>query len=113
MNSKNTKLVEWSVKIIAFLTLIFGLPFYFGYGNPLPFARQEYTASYNLWLIAFLLMFVGLALGLKYEKTGGYLLITSLLMGIGILIIAGTGSGMHILISLIFGSGYLIVGYKK
>jgi hypothetical protein len=30
--------------------MIFALPFYFGYGNPLPFINQDYTLWDNYWL---------------------------------------------------------------
>jgi hypothetical protein len=79
----------------------------------LPFANQEYTLYDNLWLTVFPLMFIGLAVGLKYEKIGGYLLMTSLLIGIFTLVMAGKGSGMQMVASLFVGILYLIVGYKK
>ena len=113
MDQKDLKIIKWTARIIALIIIVGGLPFYFGYGNPLPFAKQEYTFYDNLWLTAFPLMFIGLALGLKYEKVGGYLLIISSLIGIITLIIAGKGSGTHILTSLVVGILYLIVGYKK
>jgi hypothetical protein len=113
MDQKDLKIIKWTVRIVALIIIIGGLPFYFGYGNPLPFAKQEYTFYDNLWLTAFPLMFIGLALGLKYEKVGGYLLIISSLIGIITLIIAGKGSGTQMLASLVVGILYLIVGYKK
>lgn len=58
-------------------------------------------------------MFISLALGLKYEKIGGYLLIMSVLIGLFTLVIAGKGSGTQILTSLVVGILYLIVGHKK
>lgn len=113
MNQENLKTIKWTARIIALLIIVGGLPFYFGYGNPLPFINPEYNFYDNLWLIAFLLMFIGLALGWKYEKIGGYLLIISSLAGFFTSIIAGKGSGTYMLVSLFVGILYLIVGYKK
>jgi hypothetical protein len=113
MDQKNLKVIKWTTRIVALIIIVGGLPFYFGYGNPLPFINQEYTFYDNLWLIAFPLMFIGLALGLKYEKVGGYLLMISLLIGIFTLVMAGKGSGMQMVASLFVGALYLIVGYKK
>ena len=113
MNQKNLKIIKWTARIIALMIIIGGLPFYFGYGNPLPFAKQEYTFFDNLWLTVFPLMFIGLALGWKYEKIGGYLLIISSLIGFLTIVIAEKGSGTQMIASLFIGILYLIVGYKK
>jgi len=40
---KNYKFLKWSTRILALVIIIFGLPFYFGYGNPLPFLNPEYS----------------------------------------------------------------------
>jgi len=58
-------------------------------------------------------MFIGLALGLKYEKIGGYLLIVSSLIGFFMLIITEKGSGTQTIASLFLGILYLIIGCKK
>ena len=113
MDQKNLKIIKWTARIIALLIILGGLPFYFGYGNPLPFVNQEYTFYDNLWLTVFPLMFIGLALGWKYEKIGGYLLIISSLVGFFTIVIAEKGSGGQMLASLVIGILYLIVGYKK
>jgi len=113
MDPKNLKILKWTARIAALLIILGGLPFYFGYGNPLPFVKQEYTFYDNLWLTAFPLMFIGLALGWKYEKIGGYLLIISSLIGFFTSVIVGNGSGTQMLVSLTIGILYLIVGYKK
>ncbi len=113
MEVKNLKIIKWTARIIALLIIVGGLPFYFGYGNPLPFINPEYTFYDNLWLTVFPLMFIGLALGLKYEKIGGYLLMISVLIGLFTLVIVRKGSGTQMLVSLLVGILYLIVGYKK
>ncbi len=113
MEQEKLKIIKLTARIIALLIIVGGLPFYFGYGNPLPFINQEYTFYDNLWLTAFPLMFIGLALGWKYEKIGGYLLIISVLIGLFTLVIAGKGSGTQMVGSLLVGILYLIVGYNK
>jgi len=113
MKPKKLKTIKWVARIIALLIIIGGLPFYFGYGNPLPFINQEYTLYDNLWLTIFPLMFIGLLLGWKYEKIGGYLIIIPLCVGFIISPIIGEGFSVHMIFPLIAGFLYLIVGYKN
>jgi len=113
MNQKKLKTIKWTARIIALLILVGGLPFYFGYGNPLPFINPEYTLLDNLWLSIFPLMFIGLLLGWKYEKIGGYLIAIPLGLGFIMSPIIEKGISVHMVFPLIVGILYLIVGYKK
>lgn len=81
MNKKN-KTIKWSARILALIILLFGLPFYFGYGNPLPFINPDYTLWDNIWLTIFPIMFIGLATGWRYPKIGGYLIVIPLTLGL-------------------------------
>ncbi len=93
--------------------MAFGLPFYFGYGNPLPFVDPEYSLWDNLSLTVFPLMFIGLGLGWKYEKLGGYFIVVP----VAVLLIAGTIIHSELitfmLVPLIVGILYLILGYRR
>jgi len=113
MDPKALAVLKWTARIIALMMIALGLPFYLGYGNPLPFARPEYTVFDNLWLTAFPLMFIGLAVGWRYEKVGGYLLATAAVIGIATLVAAGKGSPTHVIACAMIGGLYLLVGYKK
>lgn len=64
------KVVKWIARISALLLLLMVLPFYFGYGNPLPFVDPTYTLAENIGLTAFPIILLGLALGWRYEKLG-------------------------------------------
>jgi len=57
---KQFKIIKWTTRIIATLIFLLALPFYFGYGNPLPFANPDNTTMDNIWLTTFPLMFIGL-----------------------------------------------------
>ena len=57
LDTKQLKIVQWTARIISLSVLLFGLPFYFGYGNPLPFINPAYTLWDNVWLCVFPLMF--------------------------------------------------------
>jgi hypothetical protein len=105
--------MKWTARIIALLTLLVGVPLYCGYGNPLPFTDSSYDFFDNLWRTIFPLMFVGLALGWKYEKIGGYLTIIGILTRLVVSIIIKEGLSLHMSIPLIAGVLYLIVGYGK
>ena len=113
LTEAQSKTIKWSGKITALVILLFGLPFYFGYGNPLPFLNPEYSAWDNTWLTVFPLMFLGLIIGLKYEKIGGYLVVTPVVIGIILGMIFEEEFVIHMLLPLIPGILYLISGYTK
>ena len=83
--------IRWTARISALAVLLFGLPFYFGYGNPLPFMDPGYTLWDNVWLSVFPLMFLGLALGWRWERLGGYLVVVP--VGAGTVLGAHPGAG--------------------
>ena len=113
MKQKNLKLITRIAKGIAIAVIIFGLPFYFGYGNPLPFINPDYTIWDNMWLSIFPLMFIGLGLGLKFEKIGGYLVTIPLVLGFIFSFIWEREVVFPMLVPLLVGILYLVVGYKQ
>jgi hypothetical protein len=115
MNEKYLKIIRWIARIVALTILLIGLPLYFGYGNPLPFSNPENTIFDNAWLFAFLLMFIGLGLGWKWEKIGGYVVVIPIAIAtiIGSIFSEEIGLPGSMFVSLIVGILYLIVGYKK
>lgn len=113
LSARQTKTVRWSARILSLAILLFGLPFYFGYGNPLPFINPEYTSRDNLWLSIFPLMFIGLGLGWKYEKAGGYLVAAPLVVGLLLGLVLDAELVTHMLVPLIAGILYLVAGYQK
>jgi len=113
MKRKHFTILKWTTRIVALATLLFGLPFYFGYGNPLPFLNPEYTAWDNMWLTVFPIMFVGLALGWKYEKIGGFVVTIPVALGLLFGLILEHELVYYMILPLIIGILYLIVGYKK
>ena len=113
MQQKNLKITMWVARIAALILILLGLPFYFGYGNPLPFINPDYLLWDNVWLTIFPLMFIGLGLGWKYEKIGGYLVSVPLLIGLIFALITEKELVTHMLIPLAVGLLYLVVGYSK
>lgn len=108
------KKLRWVVRILALFIILFGLPFYFGYGNPLPFINPNYKFTDNLWLSIFPLVFIGLGLAWKNEKIGGYLVTIPILSGYILSVIAGEGLGAGPMIfPLIIGILYLVLAYNK
>jgi len=65
LTNKTLNIIRWTARIIALLTLLVGVPLYFAYGNPFPFADSNYDFFDNLWRVVFPLMFIGLALGVE------------------------------------------------
>lgn len=113
LSKKQIRVTRWTARILAVFTLLFSLPFYFGYGNPLPFINPEYGVWDNMWLSIFPLMFLGLALGWKYEKAGGYLISIPLIIGlIAGVIMEGEFIGF-MCVPLAVGILYLVAGYSK
>jgi len=98
---------------LALGILIFALPFYFGYGNPLPFAKADYSLWENVALAMMPLVFIGLALGWKYPKVGEWLIIISIAIGLIVGLLTEANISVNLAIPLIPGILYLIDGYKK
>lgn len=113
LTSTFLRILKWSGRILSLAILLFGLPFYFGYGNPLPFAKSTYSLLDNIWLTIFPIMFVALGLGWKYAKISGFLLTVPIAIGL-ILGLALDGEWiLPMLVPLFAGVLYLIVGYHK
>ena len=87
------------------------MPFYFGYGNPLPFINPEYSLWDNTWLTVFPLMFIGLILGLKFPKIGGFLVAIPILFGFILGFIAERDLTLFMLIPFVVGILYIMTGY--
>lgn len=107
------KTIKWITRIVALLILGFGLLFYFGYGNPLPFAKADYSLWENVALAIMPLVFIGLALGWKYPKVGGWLIIISIAIGLIVGLLTEANISVNLAVPLIPGILYLIDGYKK
>ncbi|MFA5128664.1 MAG: hypothetical protein WC445_01705 [Patescibacteria group bacterium] len=107
------KAIKWVARILALCILIFTLPFYFGYGNPLPFAKPDYSLWENVALAMMPLVFIGLVLGWKYPKAGGFLVIIPIIIGFVVGLLTDANFSVNLLTPLIPGILYLVVGYKK
>ncbi len=107
------KILRWIARVIALAVLLFGLPFYFGYGNPLPFADPDYSLWDNIILAMYPLIFIGLGLGWKFEKIGGYLVVVPIIIGIILGLTTKAVFSMNMFFPLIPGILYLVLGYKK
>ena len=107
------QLLKWITRIVATALIVFGLPFYFGYGNPLPFINPEYSIYDNTWLTVFPIMFIGLAIGWKWPKVGGLLITIPILFGLILGIIVRGGMPTHMVIPFIVGVLYIVTGYAK
>lgn len=113
LDKRNYKILKWITRILATAIIIFGLPFYFGYGNPLPFINPEYSIWDNTWLTVFPLMFIGLGLGWKLPKVGGLLITIPILVGFILGIIVEGDISLHMFIPFIVGVLYIVTGYTK
>jgi hypothetical protein len=113
LSKKRNTQIKWTARILSLAILIFGLPFYFGYGNPLPFINPDYSVWDNIWLTVFPFMFVGLALGWKFEKFGGYLVTVPIVIGFFLGLIVEKDLSIHMFVPLIAGTLYLFSGYSK
>jgi hypothetical protein len=107
------QIIKWSARVFALGILIFALPFYFGYGNPLPFAKPDYSLWENIALSMMPLIFIGLALGWRYPKAGGWLIIISMAIGFVSGFLTKANLSINLSVPLIPGILYLIDGYKN
>lgn len=113
LDEKLIKILRWFARISALLFLLIGLPFYFGYGNPLPFINPEYNFAENAGLTAVPIIFFGLLLGWRYEKLGGYLVSIPLFLGFVLSLLTKAVFPINMLIVLIPGILYLVVGHNQ
>ena len=107
------KIIKWSARIIALFILVFTLPFYFGYGNPLPFVNPNYSLWENVALSMMPLVFISLALGWKYPKVAGWLIILAIVIGFIVGLLTEANLSINLVVPVIPGILYLIDGYKK
>ena len=113
LNKRKLNIIKWITRILATAVVIFGLPFYFGYGNPLPFINPEYSIWDNTWLSIFPLMFIGLVLGWKFEKTGGILISIPIFIGFIIGFLVEKEITVHMILPFLIGVLYIFVGLVK
>ncbi|RLF79345.1 hypothetical protein DRN44_09060 [Thermococci archaeon] len=113
ISNKTHTILKWTTRIFATAVIVFGLPFYFGYGNPLPFINPEYSIWDNVWLTVFPLVFIGLGLGWKFEKIGGLLVSIPILIGFIIGLIVEGDLPLCMIVPFLIGILYTIVGYTK
>lgn len=107
------KILTWFARIFALCVLLFALPFYFGYGNPLPFAKPDYSLWENVALFMMPLVFIGLATGWKYPKVGGWVIIISIAIGFAVGLLTEANLSINLSVPLIPGILYLMDGYRK
>jgi hypothetical protein len=107
------KAIKWLARILALCILLFALPLYFGYGNPLPFAKSDYSLWENVALAMMPLVFIGLILGWKYPRIGGWLIIIAIAIGFIVGILTEANLSANLAVPLVPGILYLIDGYKK
>jgi len=113
MEKRPMKIIKWSARIIALFILVFTLPFYFGYGNPLPFVNPNYSLWENVALSMMPLVFISLALGWKYPKVAGWLIILAIVIGFIVGLLTEANLSINLVVPVIPGILYLIDGYKK
>jgi len=107
------KTIKWTGRILALGILIFALPFYFGYGNPLPFVNSNYSLWENVTLSMMPLVFIGLALGWKYPKVAGWLIVIAIAIGFIVGLLTEANLSINLAVPIIPGFLYLIDGYKR
>jgi hypothetical protein len=112
MDTTFWKKMQWIVRIGAILIVTFGLPFYFGYGNPLPFTDRNCSPLDNLWLMIFPVMFVGLLTGLRFPRIGGYLTALPVAIGLGATLMGERELITPMVLPFLMGLINILVGYK-
>jgi thiamine transporter ThiT len=107
------KILKWTARVSALILLGVTLPFYFGYGNPLPFINPDYTLWENVALTMIPIMFFGLIFGWLRPKIGGIIVILPIIIGFITGIMTGAHFSPNFLIPLIPGVLYIIDGSQK
>lgn len=106
-------MILWTTRILSIFIILFGLPFYFGYGNPLPFLNSNFSLLENIWLTLFPIIFISLGIGLKYPKVSGYILTITLTLAQILTLILEKEIILPMLLPLIVGILNLIFVWNK
>ena len=101
---------RWIPRILGAAILVLFLPFYFGYGNPLPFRSEEYTAHDNAWLCAFPLIFAGMVVGWFSGRWGGAIIVIPILIAQAVTMATQHDFVPHMLVPLAVGILYWVSG---
>lgn len=107
------KIIKWTARILSLCILIFALPFYFGYGNPLPSINSNYSLWENVTLTMIPLIFLGLVLGWRYTKLGGWLVTIAVIVVFIVGFLTEANLSINLVVPLIPGILFLINGYIK
>jgi len=107
------KITKWFARIFALCILIFALPFYFGYGNPLPFIKSNYSLWENVALSMMPLVFIGLILGWKYPKFGGWMIIIAVMIAFIVGLLTKANFSVNLAVPIIPGILYLVTGSQS
>lgn len=105
--------IKWLPRVLSLGLLLFTLPFYFGYGNPLPFINPGYSWWENLALSVMPLIFIALALGWKYPKISGFFIVSAMLLVLILGFLGDANLDLSLAVPLIPGSLYLLSGYCR
>ncbi len=103
----------WMARITGTAIVVLFLPFYFGYGNPLPFLNPDYTLYDNVWLTVFPFIFIGLVLGWWYPGVSGYMVVSAVLAGEAVSLLTGHGLVLHMLVPLVVGVLFIVSAWRK
>lgn len=117
ISKKQMCVLKWVVKLFSVFVLLFGLFFYFGFGNPFSFSFKDWSKDMLLfgvfWLIGAPIMFIGQIVGLKWEKIGGFLIV----IPISLFMVSSYAINQPfvnlLFFPLIIGCFYLYFGYEK
>lgn len=105
--------LKWASRILGAVVLLFGLPFYVGYGNPMPFRNPGYSMYDNTWLAVFPLIVIGLALGWKWPKLGGFLITIPILFGFVVSLVIKGELPVHMMVPFTAGLAYIITAFIR
>jgi len=107
------KIIKWTARILSLCLLVFALPFYFGYGNPLPFVNPSYSLWENIALTLVPLIFIGLALGWRCPKIAGWIITVSIIIIFTLGFLTDANLSINLMAPIIPAILYLIDGHKR
>ena len=107
------KFFIWPARILGLCILVVALPFYFGYGNPLPFFFFFYSVWENVALTLLPVILLSLALGWRYPKVAAYIILLSLFLVFIVGVFSKAQMSANLFIPFLPGIFYLLAGQKK
>ena len=102
--------IRWVARISGLILFLFALPFYFGYGLPIPNSSLSLLENIHLFIMPVVL--AGLLIGWKWELAAGCMICIPVISKLIMAVIFQENPGPVLVLLLLPGILFLVYGFK-